>query len=383
MKLLSKREKIAITSIALVWVCVFSFVGYAFLIPQPKEIVLERHLKSLTPELVVRVYDSNGVLKAEERKDGDLVLNNFMIILRAIVSTGVYYVDPLKDITNTARTTIIKSQSSFGTSNLFYTTGAHGGMGRLGTGTNSPTFADYELQTPVETILAVSDPVYANGNLTVSLNSGITASRTITEAGFYFRSGTSTNYFFLLFRDTFNGISVVNGDTVVTTWTLMLDTSGFTDNLGYMLATMLTYDTSTTQVYPTVKNTAGLTLTLNWYAASGGTNMFTTLASVTDSANIVCGTSSTAFSRSDYSINSIVGNPMFPSEAGINQNLITISGVQVFDAETTINEVAYYSYLKQQNASTYHWVCLWREVVTPKTVAANVPVTISFTIQAN
>jgi hypothetical protein len=95
--------------------------------------------------------------------------------------------------------------------------------GHAGTGATAATVADIVLQTPTEsstsvTINAVSG-AGSTGTFTITFTVTAGALRSYTEVGLAVRT-TTGSWNFLLFRDTFSALSVSNGGTLATTYTV-------------------------------------------------------------------------------------------------------------------------------------------------------------------
>lgn len=199
----------------------------------------------MTPSLNISVYNSDGILKATRLKEDDLLLDNFRNFFIAFFDSATSKTVDLKDTSNTARTIVVHKTSST-TTNTWSDSASgsttKGGIMGIGSGTNAPTQTDYALQTIYGSLADVPNtyPTWdvATGNVTIQKSFAITGTITITEAVLGVRwipSSGTTSYDIMMFRDTFTGISCVNGDTVVVTYKINLSVS-YNRNFGILLS---------------------------------------------------------------------------------------------------------------------------------------------------
>ena len=325
---------------------------------------------SLKVYLNIDVYDVNGVLKDSRYKPDDLAMNNFGLWVSSLVTSP--------DIAVTATFTRESAGSdAVGVRHSYIygftrgLSGTDGGFIAVGTGTTSPTITNNDLEAEVFTKVEVGDSTYSNGNVTIIGTVPCTSSQNITEAGFYMQNGI-TNYNYLMFRDTFSDITVVDTDTIVITYTLMLSNE-FTDNFGKILCGMLSsIDANEPTKNYTLSDVDGNSITVNYASGEGAsptTWVFDTTYGVSPMVGIGIGTGTTAPDHSDYSLETqveTITSMVRPSYDGGN---VTVTAVHVTTGSRAITEVGLFMYVRTTGGDPEQ-VLLWHDTFTAENVGS-------------
>jgi len=354
---------------------------------KPENKPLVKGAKILTT-LNVDVFNSDGKLKANRVKEDDLLLDNFRNFWLAYFDSSQTKTQVLKDTSNTDRTFKIHVTSSSGTNTFCDSasgTANKGGYQCIGSGTTAPTQTNYNIETIYGSWTTVPNtyPTYdsATGIVVVQTSIAITGAITISESALavqWIPSTGTTEYKIVMFRDTFAGISCVNGDTVVVTLSITLSAS-YNRNFGNMMALMfynvadgidktgaVFYDTASnlrTAYMYSGSGSASLALTnYNLYAGMIGHGTGTTAESRTTNAlttqvDSYATISSSTISGSDLSI---YGDILCGSNRALRENCIIVqtgtgtTGTFMF-VRTLYNQVDIVSGHSARHTFTFDW----------------------------
>jgi hypothetical protein len=197
--------------------------------------------------------DADGRIAHTAYYPDDLILNNFQNFMQTwLTGTAVNTAatTTMTDDGGTSRTPTIWPLNS-ATNNYFTFNNAAQSGAEIGIGTSStaPARADRALTTKVLAYVFVGNSAYdtVSQNVTVSATFTETGSATIQEAGLFVHwDYTSTTLAdFMLFHDTFTGIAMTAGQTLTVQYIIPLKSTGFNNNFGYILASLLSSCTGT------------------------------------------------------------------------------------------------------------------------------------------
>ena len=336
--------------------------------------------------LNIDVYGSDGALKSSKLKEDDLVLDNFGELLRAMFKNVDGYV-------STTASDFIRDSGAGTAMNVRYLevigfwegqSGDDGAFIGIGTGTTTPLVSDYTLEAEVETRNEVGDSVYSDGNVTISTSIACTGTANITEAGLYLQDGTN-NYSWMLFRDTFGTVAVVNGDSIVITYTIMLSTE-FTDNFGKILAGMLSgiTDNEATKTY-SLTDVDGNSITVN-YASGEATEpvnwVFDMTGMGTPLVGIGIGTGTTSPARADYALETQVEAITGVTALTYNGGNCSLSSVHVTSASRAITETGLFMFVRASGGVSEQ-ILLWHDTFTAENVGDGEAITTTLQMSAN
>lgn len=335
-------------------------------------------INKISPTLSVEVRDSDGNLKNSFVKEDDLILDNFINFTTGIFSSnGATAVAMYMSDLGGAQRTFYAYHGGNGWS--ISTSGARGGLIGIGSGETTATRSDYALETQKETYKAVSTPSYSSGNITFtstfSVTSGYNLSESVVVITFNDSGNVGRNV--TVFRDTFANITVVAEDTVVITYTISLNDTGFTNNFGNLFVSMFSRVVSGGTTSFTATNIAGTTKTFYTWKTSGATISF---AYANVAAKIAIGSSATATARTHYDVQTQVGSDTAISIPVKNSSSITIATSLVSPSAQTIQEASYMNSWIDSGGVTAEYVMLWRDTFTGVAVPEGNAITIVFTV---
>lgn len=351
--------------------------------------------QSFDTVLEVTVKDKDGNVKDHRLKVGDLVLTNVAEIFRAtftdtetvnqIIYTSSSY---FKDEDAVGHNAQVKASSSTAT----YMSGIWGLYSSyycrtslaVGTGATAPNVGDTDLVGEVFTKeLIEDDAVYSNGNVTFYGTVPCTSSETITEAGIYkyLYAGSGQIDYYLMLRDTFAGVSVVDEDTITLSYTLILG-EGYTDNFGKILACLfIRYQTSSSYSITLTDDSGG---SFSTYILGDQSNWIFDTGAGTDMAVMKIGTGTTSPARDDYNVETQVEsysdastNPIYEN----NINYTTQATWQVTD-DRQITEAGFFLQGKDTGGSD-HYFLLFRDTFTMAAVTNGREISVTFKVYYN
>ncbi len=337
-------------------------------------------INKISPTLSVEVRDSDGNLKSSFVKEDDLILDNFINFTAGIFSsdgTNTVYMY-MEDLSGIQRT-FYAYHSSAGWS--LTTTGTRGGLIGIGSGETAATRDDYVLESQKQNYMAVSTPSYSSGNITFtstfSVTSGYNLSESVVVITFNDSGNVGRNV--TVFRDTFANITVVAEDTVVITYTISLNDTGFTNGFGNFLTALFKRVVSGDYLSFTATNIAGTSKSFwSWTVATGSSFIFRKDASVY--TKIAMGSSATATSRTHYDVQTQVGSDTAISTPSKNSSSVTIATSLVSPSAQTIQEASYMVTWEALSTSDFQTIMLWRDTFTGVAVPAGGTITIVFTV---
>jgi hypothetical protein len=214
---------------------------------------------SISLSIDVKAYHSDGTLYAERNLPNDLINNNLNTLLLQMFTPTETCVTNYVSTSNTAlnlETYNTGYSSSYcraitnpgGGQTAYCNTAPYcGTIEAIGTGTNTPTRSNYQLQTIYGSYFADTSSCVTGTTDTVQItgSDSITSSVSITEAGLFINlvydpyNNPPGPQIMMLSHDTFTAINAVNGDTVTVTYDLSLNNSGFTTQFCNWLADIL------------------------------------------------------------------------------------------------------------------------------------------------
>lgn len=373
-----KLEKtLVIMSISLICIASLLFAN-TFLKPQFKQIN-DNNSKNFDIVLNVKAFDSNGVLKGEFCKDNDLPTRNWAIFWAGILRDTTSNYSPTFYRYDGSPVAMVIRYSEIGSFFEGITDGqGEGGVIAIGTDNTAPTSSDNTLGSMQETYTPIDDPVYANGNVTFTGTIDITGTYTVNEVGYYETS--DNNWEYLFFRDVLDsGISVVSGDTVSVTYTIVLDSS-FTDNFGRLLAGVLNNidnEEATQTIWLIDENNNN-----NTYNVKSGQTVEPTvwvfdtgLTSPVSSLRI--GTGTTGTSRTDFNMETQVesdGSAYNPVQ--IANNVSITANFHLTD-DRNISEVGMFLQMRD-TVGTSRNIMLWRDTFSAESFSSGDLVAVTF-----
>lgn len=319
-------------------------------VSEPTEEDLSEYVQEkIKNELIVSLQVSqirDGVVIDSRYKEEDLILNNFWKLLGLIMNAGDSDgLTTFVDSSNVQRTQKLWGTSpSYGFGNVV--TGGDGGYGQFGTGTTAPAVTDYVVQIPLLTPRAITGiPAYSNGNITFSYNNTLTGNANVAESVIYIKSaytsGISVN--FAVMRDTFTPIAGLTNDIMKFDYTIMLGSTGLTDNFGKLLAGYFREIPSGSQQV-TLTDTLGISrLTSIRINIITNAYLFDNVNQQIRFGGAIVGTGTTAFSLSDYKLDVPIGEyTQCSSVLFFESNKPAICTDVSVDVATTLKEVGYY-----------------------------------------
>lgn len=393
---LNKTEKILAISSILLLVLTFSIYATTFtLSAQVQNYEAKMDLGSAFDTILeVTVKDKDGNIKDSRLKVGDLVLTNMAEVFRAVIKDVEVYNDYVytssayfKDENAVGDSAYVKGPSS---SNTYYggLVGSYGGVYpqtklAVGTGATAPNVGDVDLQNEVFTKEYIeADAVYSNGNVTFYGTIPCTSSETITEAGIYkyVYAGSGDTFYYMMLRDTFAGVSVVNEDTITLSYTLVLG-EGYTDNFGKILeAFFVRYQTSTYTISLTDDSGGSFSA----YLHGADSNWLFDTGSGSDQATMKIGTGTTSPARSDYNVETQVESYSDASVDPIYENSInyTTQATWLVTDDRQITEAGFFLQGKDTGGSD-HYFMLFRDTFTMSAVSSGREISVTFKVYYN
>ena len=337
--------------------------------------------KNLKVCLQLDVYDSEGNLRESRTKEDDLVLNNFGVLFSSILKdvTGVYTKSFVKT-TGGAATVYIRYAEIMG----FWEGIADTDCGQIGigTGTTTPTVSDYNLETQVEGWTDAGDPAYSNGNITMSASISISENNEITEAAFMMEDGQNTALV-VMFHDTFNAVSVTNGDSLVATYTLVL-AEEFTDNFGRLFAGLLggiDNEESSKTVWVIDVDSNNVTVITRSGETTEPMHYALDMALDVPVCGIKIGTGTTAVDRTDIDIETQVESIASVGSSSYYGGNVTMSSVFIASASRAVTEAGLFLEVRD-NGGTSRQILLWRDVFSAENIVDGEAITITFDIRS-
>jgi len=393
---LNRKEKSVVITSAFILVLAFSIFATTFNLSaevQAYEPTINLG-QSFDTVLKVTVKDKDGNIKDERLKVGDLVLTNLAEVFRAVFSD----IEITNDVVY-ASATYLKDEDAAGhngyvkgpTPSTTYYSGLFGQysnvyprtMLAVGTGATAPNIGNVDLQNEVFTKEFIeADAVYSNGNVTFYGTVPCTSSQTITEAGIYkyLYAGNGNIDYYLMLRDTFAGVSVVNEDTITLSYTLILG-EGYTDNFGKILAVFFVRYQTSSYTLALTDDSGG---SFNAYVHGGDSNWLFDTGSGTDQATMKIGTGTTSPDKSDYDVETQVesysdalNNPIYEN----NINYTTSATWQVTD-DRQITEAGFFLQGKD-TGGTDHYFMLFRDTFTMAAVTNGREIAVTFKVYYN
>lgn len=395
-----------ITALSLV-LTMESAVVYSFITPPDViKVGIRPFNNKVATTLRVQVFDSDGNLRGTRYKDNDLILTNFRNFLVAMFTsqtTGTITAS-MTDIANAAKTINVRVTANVNTNTWCDTqsdTENKGGQMAIGEGSTAPVVANYGMETIYGAYVRVTDgfPQYdpVTHNVTITSTFDIAASKTITEAGLFVSWVDSTGnvFTFAMTRDTFTGIAVVDGDTVVVTLVFHLS-DDFTNHFGWFLMYLFRYvlDGGIVQglgawaTYPYLPSWFDMTGSSvnqrNYYFS--GTASISCYGTVADgqpiggSCMIMVGSSNQMSGNMQVNLYSPVGTRTSVSPApAISGNNIIIIADCVMTGASTLREAGFFLVF-YSSSTIYYSILFWRTTFDPVTIAAGHAIQIQFTL---
>ncbi|MBI2938106.1 MAG: hypothetical protein HYY22_07870 [Thaumarchaeota archaeon] len=253
---------------------------------------------------------------------------------------------------------------------------------QIGTGNTAPTRNDKSIQTSAETAVEISAPSYSSGNISFSASIAITGTKDITESVMYSTYEEwvgNTNKAFVMFRDTFSPISVVNGDSVTVTYYLSLTNTSFTDTFGEILAYVWTGTGSSGSLSATGLTDITNTAQTAYVYSTAQTNVMFDTGSAGSNILLQIGTGNTAATRADYVIQTPVETAVGTSVPSYSNGNVSLSGVVTTTASRSVTEAGLYIEVKN-TAGTDVQLMLWRAVFSAVAVPSGGQITVTFTV---
>ena len=216
--------------------------------PSPSSGAVPSQNLPVDAQLSVKVYDASGALQASVTQNDDMVMNNFMNFLQSWLSyetpTSAASTFTMTDTAGASLTLVGRdSGATAGTCSWaceLTTQPYEGGYIGVGTGTTAPQRTDYKLGAQYQNLVTVNTPSYDPTTGNIAFGVGIIAgtAATISEAGFfeYWWTTANTQYYFMMFHDTFTPISVAAGSTISVQYTVQLGSTAYNNNIGILLA---------------------------------------------------------------------------------------------------------------------------------------------------
>jgi len=178
-----------------------------------KQIIEEKSGNGITQStnvvLIIEQYRENELIYRME-KDDDLILRNIAGMFHQMIKGTDIEVSYVYKLTDGGA--LVVSASTIANSRI-----------RIGTGTTTPAYADWKLETQVyvdevEALMYSYSGLKMNATFYTTFN--IVASYAITEAGL---SASISGYDSLVFRDTFSAINVISGDVLTVKYVMMFN----------------------------------------------------------------------------------------------------------------------------------------------------------------
>jgi len=346
---------------------------------------LKRDFLKLSPQLTVTVYDADGNLKSSMKKEDDLILNNFRDFFVELFTDngGGTITASLTNDANTAKTVNVKGTTYLNSwQDSSSGTAAKGAFAGIGNGTTAAARTDYALESQIETYATEhTTPVYtaATGLLSLSYSFTITGTRNVSEAvlGCAWLASDASENKFVMFRDVFANISVVNTDIVIVGYVINLTDTGFTNKFGDVLSAIFksVADAGTTTHYLT--DIAGTILPIFTYTSSDANEP---VFNHNPKATIIqIGTSSTATARTHYMVQVPVETGLDPNVHTVGTGTIIIGGDIVCASARTITEAGLYLGVDNSEGAQKQFM-VWRKIFVGVSVGAGQSIRITFTV---
>lgn len=326
-------------------------VGYVdpvYVLEVDREIHVTRDLRSnINLYLNVKHY-RGGELVGDFWKENDLILSNY-VNWTALTLSGRFDVFNLTD-----------DQGQNGALSSGEEPPEEKSYIAIGTGTNTPGFTNYTLQTEThreaidDWLLEVSGTSY---NMTATSFYTFSGGYAITEAGFCaYYDDLADEVFFT--RDTFTAQNVVADDTLAVS-IIFEFTGGITDNYGELLANAHHGDSAQGDNEPEEEGGGSESLHESnglWYTSGA------------EDWTMVIGTSNAAFDVTDYDL----GNEVYSDQIDADEQVIwdnsgsdcniTVIGYFSIDASYSIYEIGLFTPIREDGGGNPRQVLLLREV---------------------
>jgi hypothetical protein len=348
-------------------------------------------VNSISLSIDVKAYHSDGQLYAERNLPDDLINNNLNTLLLQMFTPN-QSCDNYLTTSDSYTTLLIYGGSCSGAATFLYDGNAVcnsvpycGTRIAIGTGANTPTRSDYQLQTIYGGYFTDTSSCVTGATDTVQItgSDSITSTVAITEAGLF----SSFNYFsgivsFMLSHDTFTAINAVNGDTVTVTYDLNLNNSGFTNQFCNWLAAIFQGSVqSTFSNTVTLTDTSGNIATYSVWCSNGGDTYLISSGSSCNTSVLTntnafilmeIGTGINAFNPSSTHLTSPIGSPtpisntVYSSANGQIYYTTTFTGIS---SSNTITEAGVFLSL----TATPHLYLMFALTFTGQSQTANTP----------
>ena len=368
-------------------IIVSAFIISPYLFPkisqEPKEIEqediisyeLKKSITKLSPILNVTVLDKDGNLKAQQIKEDDLIMANFLQFFTALLwdSNGATRTTTMYDNGGTLRTIYIYGDEvTF--FNEFFTVDAGGYIG-IGNGTTAPTRSDYSLESIQESIVVPSTPGYLSGLVAISASWSVTSNYSVSEVAFFEKWISSTDpYYFMIMRDTFTPISVVEGDQVFCSYNIWLNNTGFTDNFGKFLAGIF----QNTQTDKTMSFTDVTGVNRTFYVYSDHlTAKNAQLNYATDSRIYFAMGENDTVGRTQYQLGAMIGSYVGASQPTHNNTAVILSASQTMPGTYDIDTAGLFVQWAD-TGSTPRIIMFWKLNFTAVSVYDGYTMTVAF-----
>ena len=337
--------------------------------------------KNMQVCLQLDAYDSEGNLRESRTKEDDLVLDNFGMLLSSILQD--INVNFYKYFTKTIDTQVAVFVRHTEVNGFWEgVSSTDGGQIGIGTGTTTPTVSDYNLETQVEGWTDVGDPVYSDGNITISASITISENNNITESAFMMEEGV-TSAWVVMFHDTFNMVSVYNGDSIVVTYTIMLSEE-FTDNFGRLFAGLLggiDDNEASKTVWLIDVDSNNVTVITRSGVATEPLHWALDVSLDVPVCGIKIGTGESALNRENIDLETQVESIACVGSSSYYGGNVTISSVFIASASRAITEAGLFLEVRD-NGGTSRQVLLWRDIFSAENIVDGEAITITFDIRS-
>ena len=396
----NRKMRTVFLSMSVIMIIVSAFILSPYLFPKNNQEVidekqvddvediisyeLKKSITKLSPILNITVLDKDGNIKSQQIKEDDLVLENFLKFFVALLWDPDYNHRhaSLYDTGGTLRTFAIYDSvcGSPGWSSGCYmfnkaVTGAGGFIG-IGNGTTAPTRQDYNLESQQETYIAISDPEYFGGLLSMSASWSVSSNYSVSEVVFVENWGSTANvrYDVALLRDIFTPVSVVTGDQIFASYNIWLNNTGFTNNFGLFLQSLFE-DGGVGRTFVMI-DVGGTTRTFYNYFDYVNTATTFHWNYYTGRVYIAVGENS-SISRSNHELTDMVGSYIGVSQPTQNTSAVILSASQIMTGTYDI-DVAGLFVKWADTSSGLRTVMFWALNFTSVSVYAGYTTTVSF-----